>query len=74
MVVSSEELYRKLEMEYRISIDIDGYFDLLHVKNDSVLVSFNQERCLLYSYKGHTLSILSEDSKLELADSEIIFV
>ena len=68
MVVSSEELYRKLETEYRISIDIDGYFDLLHVKNDSVLVSFNQERCLLYSYKGHTLSILSEDSKLELAE------
>ena len=32
MVISSEELYRKLETEYRISIDVDRYFDSLQVK------------------------------------------
>lgn len=68
MVISSEELYRKLETEYRISIDVDRYFDSLQVKNNSVLVSLNKERCLLYSYKGHTLSFLSTDNKLKLAE------
>ena len=68
MVISSEELYRKLETEYRISIDVDRYFDSLQVKNNNVLVSLNKERCLLYSYKGHTLSFLSTDNKLKLAE------
>lgn len=68
MVISSEELYRKLESEYRISTDADSFFDPLEARNNKERVYFNSERCLLYSYKGHTLSFLSTDNKLKLAE------
>ena len=68
MVISSEELYRKLESEYRISTGGNRYFDSCEAKNNRELVHFNNERCLLYSYKNNFSSFLSIDNEAELAE------
>lgn len=68
MVISSEELYRKLESEYRISTGGNRYFDSCEAKNNRELVHFNNERCLLYSYKNNFSSFLSINNEAELAE------
>ena len=58
MGISLEELYCKLESDYRISKGRNLYFDFFEAKNDSEKVHFNYERELLLSYKDHFKSFL----------------
>lgn len=68
MGISLEELYCKLESEYRISKGRNMYFDFFEAKNDSEKVHFNYERTLLLSYKDHFNSLVSTDDKAKLAE------
>ena len=68
MGISLEELYCKLESDYRISKGRNLYFDFFEAKNDSEKVHFNYERELLLSYKDHFKSFLSTNDKAKLAE------
>lgn len=68
MGISLEELYSKLESDYRISKGRNMYFDFFEAKNDSEKVRFNYERNLLFSYKDHFNSLVSTDDKAQLAE------
>ena len=68
MGISLEDLYCKLESEYRISKGRNMYFDFFEAKNDSEKVHCNYERTLLLSYKDHFYSLVSTDDKAKLAE------
>lgn len=68
MIISSEELYCKLEAEYRISSDSNIYINYFEARNDRDLVCFKNEQILLSSYKNQFDFILSEENKTRLAE------